>query len=117
MLPEGCEVWNAVRVRDGRIPPDLAATDSDRLLLDAYQPQARGGTGTSFDWSVVRQHPDRERLALAGGLTPDNARAADAVGVGLLDVSSGVEVAPGIKSPERIDAFFAALRGVQGVRA
>ena len=116
-LAEGCEVWNAVRVRDGQTPPDLAATDSDRLLLDAYQPQARGGTGTSFDWSVVRHHPDRERLVLAGGLTPDNARAADAVGAGLLDVSSGVEVAPGIKSPERIDAFFAALRGVEGVRA
>ncbi len=117
LLPEGCEIWNAVRVAHGRIPAGPARTAFDRLLLDSYQPQARGGTGTGFDWSVLRQQPDRKHLVLAGGLTPHNARAADALGVGLLDVSSGVEVAPGIKSPERIDAFFAALRGVQGVRA
>ena len=116
-VPEECEVWNAVRVRQGQSPPQLAATGADRLLLDAYRPQARGGTGTRFEWSVAASHPDRKHVILAGGLTPDNARIADAVGVGLLDVSSGVEDAPGIKSRLRLDAFFAALRGTERARS
>jgi len=110
-LPEACEIWKAVRVRDGDRPPRVAATGADRLLLDAYRPEARGGTGTTFDWSIVASHPDRQRVVLAGGLTPDNAVDADAVGAGMLDVGSGVEDVPGIKSRERIDAFFAELRG------
>ena len=56
-------------------------------------------------------------MVLAGGLTPRNARIADAVGAGLLDVSSGVEEAPGIKSRSRLDAFFAALRGQERTRS
>lgn len=115
-LPEDCEVWKAVRVKSGRSLPDFAAIGADRLLLDAHQPHARGGTGARFDWSVVAGHPDRERLVLAGGLTADNAREADALGVGLLDVSSGVEAAVGVKSRERLDAFFSALRGTGRAR-
>ena len=116
-LPDGCEVWKAVRVSNDRTPPRLTATGADRLLLDAHRPQARGGTGERFEWSVAAAHPDRKRVILAGGLTPDNVPIADAVGVGLLDVSSGVEQAPGVKSRTRLDAFFGALRGGERTRA
>jgi phosphoribosylanthranilate isomerase len=91
--------------------PRLAATGADRLLLDAYRPDARGGTGARFDWSLAASHPDLERVVLAGGLSPENAVIADAVGAGLLDVSSGVEESPGIKSHAKLGAFFASLRG------
>jgi indole-3-glycerol phosphate synthase/phosphoribosylanthranilate isomerase len=108
-LPEGCEVWKAVRVRDGA--PRLDATGADRLLLDAWRNGARGGTGERFDWKIAANHPDRDRIVLAGGLDPGNVPIAEAVGAGMLDVSSGVEEAPGIKSGDRLRAFFAALRG------
>jgi indole-3-glycerol phosphate synthase/phosphoribosylanthranilate isomerase len=115
-LPEGCEVWKAVRVRDGAPVPRLAETGADRLLLDGYREGSRGGTGTVFDWSVAAGHPDRERVILAGGLSPDNVADADVVGAGMLDVSSGVEQRPGIKSRARLAAFFGALSGREKTR-
>lgn len=108
-LPAGCEIWKAVRVRD-RVPP-LADTGADRLLLDAWQADRRGGTGRVFDWSLLHGHADQGRIILGGGLTPANAASAAALGVSGLDVNSGVESAPGIKSRELLAAFFAALRG------
>jgi len=110
-LHDGCEIWKALRVRRDAALPRLAETGADRLLLDAYCPDARGGTGARFDWAVAASHPDLERVVLAGGLSPDNAVIACAVGATLLDVSSGVEDAPGIKSSAKLEAFFAALRG------
>jgi indole-3-glycerol phosphate synthase/phosphoribosylanthranilate isomerase len=109
LLPPGCEVWKAVRVRDEA--PRLAETGADRMILDGWRPGARGGTGDRFDWSVVAGHPDRERILLAGGLTPEVASGAGELGFGALDVCSGVEEAPGIKSRARLAGFFAALRG------
>jgi len=98
-------------VRRDAVVPRLAETGADRLLLDSYRPDAHGGTGTRFDWSVAANHPDLERVVLAGGLSAENAVIACAVGATLLDVSSGVEDAPGIKSLAKLEAFFAALRG------
>jgi phosphoribosylanthranilate isomerase len=68
-----------------------------------------------FDWSLAvearRRYPAR-RFALAGGLEPANVAAAIAeVGPWVVDVASGVEAAPGIKDPERLAAFVAAVRG------
>jgi indole-3-glycerol phosphate synthase/phosphoribosylanthranilate isomerase len=109
LLPAGCEVWKALRVRDAAAPAPPAG--ADRLLLDAYDPARPGGTGAVFDWDVARAHPERPALVLAGGLTPANAAAAATVGAWALDVSSGLEDAPGVKSPAKTEAFFAALRG------
>jgi indole-3-glycerol phosphate synthase/phosphoribosylanthranilate isomerase len=108
-LPAGCAVWKAARVRD-RVPR-RAETGADRLLLDTWQPDREGGTGARFDWALLRDHPERAELILAGGLAPDNAAAADRLGAWALDVNSGVEDAPGVKSPSLLRAFFAALRG------
>ena len=109
LLPAGCEVWKAVRVSD-RLPA-VAETGADRLLLDTWRDGQRGDTGERFDWSPIAAHPDKARFILSGGLTPETAAAADGLGVAALDVSSGVEERPGIKSRSRLAAFFAALRG------
>lgn len=82
------------------------------LMIDAYDPHAYGGTGQQADWhaaaAVARQHPG---LLLAGGLTPDNVAAAiQTVQPWGVDVSSGVEAAPGRKDHARVRAFVEAVR-------
>lgn len=86
----------------------------DFILYDAKPPkgeQIRGGHGVSFDWNILTQTPLPKRWALAGGLTPETvAKAARLTNAPILDVSSGVEAAPGIKDPLKINAFMKALR-------
>jgi len=81
-----------------------------RLLLDVHDPVARGGTGRTIDWTAAADLAARREVLLAGGLTPDNV--ADAVArvrpFGI-DVSSGVERAPGIKDHRRLRALFEAV--------
>jgi len=81
-----------------------------RLLLDVHDPVARGGTGRTIDWAAAAGLAARREVVLAGGLTPDNV--ADAVArvrpFGI-DVSSGVERAPGIKDHRRLRALFEAV--------
>lgn len=109
----GCSMWKAIPV--GR-PGDLSQLDvwpADAILLDT--PTAgRGGSGRVFDWTLARDarrtYP-RRQFVLAGGLGPDNVRAAiDAVSPWAVDVASGVESAPGIKDPAKLAAFLAAVR-------
>ncbi|TVR03761.1 MAG: bifunctional indole-3-glycerol-phosphate synthase TrpC/phosphoribosylanthranilate isomerase TrpF [Deltaproteobacteria bacterium] len=108
-VPESTEVWKAVRVRDHIPEPD--AFGADRLVLDTWREGVRGGTGETFDWGLLDSVPDRSRLILSGGLRPDNAEAADALGCHALDVNSGVESHPGLKSPDLLGDFFTRLRG------
>jgi indole-3-glycerol phosphate synthase/phosphoribosylanthranilate isomerase len=110
-LPGSCEVWKARRVGDG-LPP-LDRPEETRVLLDTHVPGRRGGTGRSFDWSLLEglSRRARQRLVLAGGLHAGNIAAADAHDVWALDVSSGVEDLPGIKSRDKLEQLFAALRG------
>jgi phosphoribosylanthranilate isomerase len=80
------------------------------LLVDAHDPARRGGTGRTADWTfaatIARQRP----VVLAGGLTAGNvADAVRAVAPVAVDVSSGVETAPGIKDAARMRAFFEAV--------
>jgi len=105
-------------------PGDLAkvvAYDdvAEMLLFDAV-PAANasrpGGHGAAFDWQIVKDRTFARPWFLAGGLTPENVGRAIAVsGAQMVDVSSGVESAPGIKSPSRIAEFVAAAK--QTVRA
>jgi phosphoribosylanthranilate isomerase len=80
------------------------------LLLDVHDPVARGGTGRTIDWTVAAHVAARRRILLAGGLTPENV--ADAIArvrpFGI-DVSSGVERAPGTKDHQRLRALFEAV--------
>ena len=102
MLPEPVEIWTALSVgRDA-----LESRGGDRILFD----NGAGGSGRSFDWALVRGNPELPRGLIAGGIGPDNVRAAAALGAYAIDVGSAVDQSPGIKSPEKIGALFAALR-------
>jgi len=103
-------IWALPLKDDGAEP---SAPPGTTLMVDAYDPRRHGGTGRTVDWTRAAAIAGREPLILAGGLTP--ATVADAVrrvrpyGV---DVSSGVEEAPGLKSAARMAAFVAAVRGL-----
>lgn len=93
---------------DGVIPP-LESVSSTYLLLDTYNPGRYGGTGEVFAWDAAAALPQavRQRLLLAGGLTPDNVAAAvRTVRPWAVDVASGVESTPGQKNPEKVRAFI-----------
>ena len=80
------------------------------LLFDVHDPVKRGGTGRVVDWTIAATVAHERRIVLAGGLTPDNvADAVAAVQPFGIDVSSGVELSPGIKDERRIAALFAAI--------
>ena len=96
------------------VSASAAATDawpaSTVLLLDAYDPVTRGGTGRTIDWTAAAVIAAQRKILLAGGLTPDNVAAAVArVRPFGIDVSSGVERAPGIKDHQRLRALFEAM--------
>lgn len=92
---------------DGANAACLAWTDDTTLLVDAADPVRRGGTGSTVDWTRAAQLANRRRIVLAGGLTPANVATAIAIvrpyGV---DVSSGVEEAPGVKDFEKVARFL-----------
>jgi phosphoribosylanthranilate isomerase len=98
---------------------DLAAAQTyegvaDHLLIDAKPPKGAvlpGGNGRPFDWSLTREFRPSVPWLLSGGLDPDTVEAAIALSQSRgVDVSSGVESAPGVKDPARIRAFVAAAR-------
>lgn len=106
-----CRLIRAVGLAD-----DFDASSIDRMpsrvtvLLDAHDPICRGGTGRTVDWAVAAGIARRRRTILSGGLTADNVRAAvDVVRPYAIDVSSGVESAPGVKDAAKLRALFAAL--------
>jgi len=100
-------VVKALRVKDAESLAGAEAFEVSALLLDAWSPAAFGGTGESFNWELARQIAARRSVILAGGLTPDNvAEAIRAVSPFAVDVSSGVESAPGIKDPRKVRAFI-----------
>ena len=87
---------------------------ADHLMFDARPPEGSalpGGVGASFDWSLLTGRSFRRPWFLAGGLGPGNVvEAIRVTGAPLVDVSSGVESAPGVKDPARIAAFLDAVR-------
>lgn len=112
------EVWKAAAVRSATDVREVArryGEVADGLLLDAHDPRRAGGTGRRFAWDeaaeALEEVPRDVRLIVAGGLTPSNVAAAVALfRPDVVDVSSGVEARPGIKDPEKVAAFVAAVR-------
>ncbi len=98
----------AVRMRS---ETDLARVvdahpDAAGFLLDAWRPEAKGGTGHRFDWELIPREL-RQTVILAGGLTPHNVEdALRAVRPYAVDVSSGVEAGKGIKDADKMAAFL-----------
>jgi indole-3-glycerol phosphate synthase / phosphoribosylanthranilate isomerase len=102
-LPDTCEIWKAVEV--GRAAPERFDA-ADRLLFDS----GAGGTGRTFDWTLLRDHPGLGQGIIAGGIGPHNAREARRLGAFAIDVGSGLDARPGRKSAEKIAALFEGLR-------
>jgi phosphoribosylanthranilate isomerase len=91
---------------------DAGSLHTNTILLDGPAP----GSGHLFDWSLVGEVPEGMRLILAGGLTPDNvADAVETVEPWGVDVSSGVELAPGRKDPIKIKRFVERARAASRV--
>lgn len=109
----GFELWKAIPVRT-RADLDAARAYrgvADRILYDAKTPKGTlpGGMGLRFDWKLLEGFDHPLPWALSGGLDPDNlAEAAGVTGARLVDVSSGVESAPGVKDVDKIAAFLQA---------
>ena len=111
----GLMSMKAFRMHGPETLEELPKYETDAYLLDAYSSTTLGGSGEKFNWDLaVEAQKFGKPIFLAGGLTPGNV--ADAIrkvrpfGV---DVSSGVERAPGKKDHEKVKTFIAAARGVQ----
>lgn len=112
------EVWAAVRVKGDQMPGSAAGlfADADAVVLDARVPGRLGGAGVALPWDriamEIRRMRTDGRLVLAGGLTAENVAEAVAVLMpDVVDVSSGVESAPGIKDHTRMRDFIRAATG------
>lgn len=119
----GLEIWAVVRTADGVLPDhaEELADAADALLIDALVAGKLGGTGASVPWGMLGESLDAmesgHRIVLAGGLTADNvAEAIGYVSPMIVDVSSGVESAPGVKDHARIRAFIAAVHATSDQR-
>jgi phosphoribosylanthranilate isomerase len=115
-LQFGLMSMKAFRIRDAGSLRALRGYPTDAWLLDAYSPGKPGGTGETFNWDLALE---ARRLGcpifLAGGLTPENvAEAVQRAQPYGVDVSSGVEAAPGTKDHAKVRAFIKAAKSVEG---
>ena len=113
----GCEVWKAFGVEAAEDLDGAGGYEAaDRLLIDAKPPKdadRTGGHGLAFDWSILKGWQAPKPWILAGGLTPENVKAAvAATGAPAVDVSSGVERLRGLKDRELVRAFLRAAKEV-----
>lgn len=111
--------WTVRSVGVRGVEPAAGEVSGELILLDTYSPTASGGTGRTFDWraaqaavATFREREGAPRVGVAGGLDPDNVQVAiETLGPDLVDVSSGIECAPGRKDHGRMREFVTAVRG------
>lgn len=114
--PEDClieplRVIKALRVKDADSLRGAEDYQVSALLLDAWCDENYGGTGKQFDWQLARKMTGKHPLILAGGLNPENiAAAVQQVKPYAVDVSSGVETAPGKKDQQKVIEFISRVR-------
>jgi phosphoribosylanthranilate isomerase len=111
----GWPVWRAVTLQhaNSTLP---AWPPTTTILLDAHDAVRRGGTGRTIDWQVAARVAAMRRVVLAGGLTPENVQSAiETVRPDGVDVSSGVEQAPGVKDPDKVARFLERARAALDV--
>ncbi|MEW6303243.1 MAG: phosphoribosylanthranilate isomerase [Verrucomicrobiota bacterium] len=114
----GVKTVKAFQIQNVHSLKQLSAFDTDAWLLDSFAKGKRGGTGETFNWDLAVEAKDWARpIILAGGLTPENvAQAVHEVWPYGVDVSTGVESAPGRKDPKMIRHFVEAVRSIEGER-
>lgn len=111
----GLPYWKTLRAKDPASLPGLAGEypEAAGILLDTWHPTKAGGTGETFDWSMLDDLELTQHLILAGGLKPGNIRTAiNQVQPWAVDVCSGVESSPGIKSVQLMKQFIEEVRRV-----
>ncbi|MTC74352.1 bifunctional indole-3-glycerol-phosphate synthase TrpC/phosphoribosylanthranilate isomerase TrpF [Providencia sp. wls1919] len=107
MLPTHCHIWKALNMADSQIV-DYDPALIDLLLLD----NGAGGTGKTFDWSSIPTNSGH-KLMVAGGLSPENCQQAAQLVCNGLDFNSGIEIEPGIKSEQKLNQVFDALKSAR----
>ncbi|THA00528.1 bifunctional indole-3-glycerol-phosphate synthase TrpC/phosphoribosylanthranilate isomerase TrpF [Rodentibacter pneumotropicus] len=106
-LPKTCQIWKAVSINSSK-KSAVDFTDDlnvDRYIFDSQTANQQGGTGKTFDWSLIPENL-KYKTILAGGISPENielATAQDCLGV---DLNSGVESAPGVKDDAKVRSVF-----------
>src|SRR5574344_1973868 len=110
-LPKNCEIWKAIPVENEY--PALIVNEYlkevNRVVLDTKNNSGFGGTGASFDWSLITAN--RSRIIVAGGLNPNNILEARDISKAVgFDLNSGVEESAGIKDIEKINTVFGKLK-------
>jgi phosphoribosylanthranilate isomerase len=112
----GWPVLKAINVEEAEKAADRWPAGTT-FLMDAADPVRRGGTGIPVDWQQAAAAARGRRVVLAGGLTPDNVAAAiETVRPFGVDVSSGVEDAPGVKNQDKVARFLASARSAFDTR-
>lgn len=110
-LSVDCEIWKAVRLKDGEDIPDFDGTD--KILLDKFKDTEYGGSGEAFDWSKIGKIHTKKPIILAGGLNENNVKKGIEIfspfGV---DVSSSVET-NGFKDEDKIKRFMEAVNKIR----
>ncbi len=115
LMDRGIKVIKAFRIRDRTTLAEIERYRATAYLLDGYAPDRPGGTGKTFDWSLALEAQKHGPILLAGGLTPENvSQAVHAVRPWGVDVSTGVEAAPGRKDHDKLRRFIAAAKGLPG---
>ena len=116
----GGEIWAAIRIAGAHIPHEAEALfdSADAIVLDARSENKLGGTGQALPWNELALDLARDRgssaVVLAGGLKPGNVGSAvRTLAPDVVDVSSGIESAPGIKDPWLMREFYAAVSGAR----
>lgn len=120
--PEFCnrfKTWNlrtikAIRVKNAESVKQAEDFQTSALLFDAFNPKLYGGTGETFDWSLVKNCP--QRIFLAGGITPDNVQKALEQDVYGVDICSGIESEPGKKDHQKMKQLFENIRNYFGLK-
>lgn len=111
--------WNlrtikAIRVRSVESIDQAQEFETFSLLFDAFDPNHYGGTGKTFDWSLLKNYP--RRVFLAGGINPDNVLLALATDVYGIDVCSGIESEPGKKDHSKMKQLFDNVHDFTGIK-
>lgn len=116
-LPTGCLLSKVISIVDGEELPEVADYPVDEVLLDTQVGAMKGGTGKTFDWTLVEQFKQcypKYRVRVAGGVNANNIAQLKLQGVSAIDVCGGTEAKPGVKSVEKIESLFANARAVSG---
>ncbi len=112
LIPTSCKIWKAHSIAN--VLPEIEKYNVDKHILDTRCKGQSGGTGQVFDWSLlIDTNIDKNKLILAGGLSPENAQQAALIGCAGLDFNSGLESAPGIKETQKINAVFSIIKHYQ----